>query len=41
MRVPQRFFSAQQRGELDGQIVGFSSLKAGQSALWKPGSSDR
>ena len=30
-------FLAQQRGELDGQIVGFSSLKAGQSALWKAG----
>src|SRR5579862_5355686 len=30
-------FLAQQRGELDGQIVGFSSLKAGQSALWKSG----
>lgn len=30
-------FLAQQRHELDGQIVGFSSLKAGQSALWKAG----
>ena len=31
-------FLGQQRGELDGQIVGFSSLKAGQSALWQSGS---
>jgi tripartite-type tricarboxylate transporter receptor subunit TctC len=30
-------FLGQQRGELDGQIVGFSSLKAGQSALWQAG----
>jgi tripartite-type tricarboxylate transporter receptor subunit TctC len=30
-------FLAQQRGELDGQIVGFSSMKAGQSTLWKEG----
>ncbi len=30
-------FLGQQRGELDGQVVGFSSLKAGQSALWKAG----
>jgi tripartite-type tricarboxylate transporter receptor subunit TctC len=30
-------FLAQQRGELDGQIVGFSSLKAGQATLWKRG----
>jgi tripartite-type tricarboxylate transporter receptor subunit TctC len=30
-------FLGQERGELDGQIVGFSSLKAGQSALWKAG----
>jgi tripartite-type tricarboxylate transporter receptor subunit TctC len=30
-------FLGQQRGELDGQIVGFSSLKAGQSALWQSG----
>jgi tripartite-type tricarboxylate transporter receptor subunit TctC len=30
-------FLGQQRGELDGQIVGFSSLKAGQSTLWNEG----
>jgi tripartite-type tricarboxylate transporter receptor subunit TctC len=30
-------FLAQERGELDGQIVGFSSMKAGQSTLWKEG----
>ncbi len=30
-------FLGQQRGELDGQVVGFSSLKAGQAALWKAG----
>jgi tripartite-type tricarboxylate transporter receptor subunit TctC len=30
-------FLGQERGELDGQIVGFSSLKAGQAALWKSG----
>jgi len=30
-------FLGQQRGELDGQIVGFSSLKAGQSSLWQAG----
>ncbi len=30
-------FLAQQRGELDGQIVGFSAMKAGQSTLWKEG----
>jgi tripartite-type tricarboxylate transporter receptor subunit TctC len=30
-------FLAQQRGELDGQIVGFSSMKAGQAALWQAG----
>src|SRR5579883_960372 len=30
-------FLAQERGELDGQVVGFSSMKAGQAALWKQG----
>ena len=30
-------FLAQQRGELDGQVVGLSSMKAGQAALWKSG----
>jgi tripartite-type tricarboxylate transporter receptor subunit TctC len=30
-------FLAQQRGELDGQVVGLSSMKAGQAALWKAG----
>jgi tripartite-type tricarboxylate transporter receptor subunit TctC len=30
-------FLAQQRGELDGQVVGFSAMKAGQSTLWKEG----
>jgi tripartite-type tricarboxylate transporter receptor subunit TctC len=30
-------FLGQQRGELDGQVVGLSSLKAGQPALWKAG----
>ena len=24
-----------QRGEVDGQVFGFSSLKAGQPALWR------
>jgi tripartite-type tricarboxylate transporter receptor subunit TctC len=30
-------FLAQQRGELDGQVVGLASIKAGQSALYKSG----
>ena len=30
-------FLAQQTGELDGQAVGFASMKTGQSALWKEG----
>jgi tripartite-type tricarboxylate transporter receptor subunit TctC len=30
-------FLAQQGGELDGQVVGFASMKAGQTALWKAG----
>jgi tripartite-type tricarboxylate transporter receptor subunit TctC len=30
-------FLAQQNGELDGQIVGFASMKAGQASLWKSG----
>lgn len=30
-------FLAQQRGELDGQVVGFSSMKAGQATLWRDG----
>jgi tripartite-type tricarboxylate transporter receptor subunit TctC len=36
-RGASRVFLAQQSGELDGQIVGFSSLQAGQAALWKEG----
>jgi tripartite-type tricarboxylate transporter receptor subunit TctC len=30
-------FLAQQRGELDGQVVGLASMKVGQPALWKAG----
>jgi tripartite-type tricarboxylate transporter receptor subunit TctC len=30
-------FLAQQRGELDGQVVGLASIKVGQPALWKAG----
>jgi tripartite-type tricarboxylate transporter receptor subunit TctC len=30
-------FLAQQRGELDGQVVGLSSMKVGQPALWQAG----
>ena len=30
-------FLAQQRGELDGQVVGLSSIKVGQPALWQAG----
>jgi tripartite-type tricarboxylate transporter receptor subunit TctC len=30
-------FLAQQTGELDGQVVGFASMKAGQASLWKAG----
>jgi tripartite-type tricarboxylate transporter receptor subunit TctC len=30
-------FLAQQSGELDGQVVGFASMKAGQATLWKQG----
>lgn len=30
-------FLAQQRGEVDGQVVGFSSMKAGQATLWNQG----
>lgn len=30
-------FLAQQRNELDGQVVGFSSMKVGQPALWNAG----
>jgi tripartite-type tricarboxylate transporter receptor subunit TctC len=30
-------FLAQQTGELDGQVVGFASMKAGQATLWKEG----
>jgi tripartite-type tricarboxylate transporter receptor subunit TctC len=30
-------FLAQQSGELDGQVVGFASMKAGQPTLWKEG----
>jgi tripartite-type tricarboxylate transporter receptor subunit TctC len=30
-------FLAQERGELDGQVVGFSAMKAGQATLWKSG----
>jgi tripartite-type tricarboxylate transporter receptor subunit TctC len=30
-------FLAQQRNELDGQVVGLSSMKAGQAALWAAG----
>lgn len=32
-----RVFLAQQSGELDGQVVGFSSMRAGQAALWQKG----
>jgi tripartite-type tricarboxylate transporter receptor subunit TctC len=28
-------FIAMQRGEVDGQVIGLSSIKAGQSALWE------
>ena len=30
-------FLAQQRGELDGQVVGLASIKVGQPALWQAG----
>jgi tripartite-type tricarboxylate transporter receptor subunit TctC len=30
-------FLAQQRGELDGQVVGLASMKVGQPALWQAG----
>jgi tripartite-type tricarboxylate transporter receptor subunit TctC len=30
-------FLAMQRGELDGQVISLSSIRAGQSALWKAG----
>jgi tripartite-type tricarboxylate transporter receptor subunit TctC len=30
-------FLAQQSGELDGQVVGLGSMKAGQASLWKAG----
>jgi tripartite-type tricarboxylate transporter receptor subunit TctC len=30
-------FLAQQRGELDGQVVGLSSMRVGQPALWQAG----
>ena len=34
-------FLAQQRGELDGQVIGYYSVRAGQSSLWNAGSSCR
>lgn len=30
-------FLAQQRGELDGQVIGYYSVRAGQSAMWGAG----
>ena len=30
-------FLAQQRGEVDGQVIGIASIKVGQPALWKAG----
>jgi tripartite-type tricarboxylate transporter receptor subunit TctC len=30
-------FLAQQRGEIDGQVIGIASIKVGQPALWKAG----
>jgi tripartite-type tricarboxylate transporter receptor subunit TctC len=30
-------FLAQQRGELDGQVIGYYSVRAGQSAMWNAG----
>lgn len=30
-------FLAQQRGELDGQVIGYYSVRAGQSAMWDAG----
>jgi tripartite-type tricarboxylate transporter receptor subunit TctC len=36
-RGASQVFLAMQRNELDGQVVGLSSMKAGQPALWKAG----
>jgi tripartite-type tricarboxylate transporter receptor subunit TctC len=36
-RGASQVFLAMQRNELDGQVVGLSSMKAGQAALWKAG----